>query len=223
MAAMAEAPPEPFRTAQGGQGPTGAPPRRRIVVDLGCGQRKKPGAIGLDVARVPNVDVLADVMRQLPLKDNSVDGVHASHLIEHVDDVMAFMGEVWRVCKPGALVYFRFPHGSTPFLTWKDPTHKRGVYLAMFEYFDPTTFNGSLWGYYHPAKFKIERRLLNFNLNADTWQPSRARRLLGAFFDWAANRNDRWQYICERWWGNWVGIEEAHIWLRALKPEADSP
>lgn len=221
MAAMAEAPPEPFRTAEGGQGPAGVAPRRRIVVDLGCGQRKKPGAIGLDVARVPNVDVLADVMRQLPLKDNSVDGVHASHLIEHVDDVMAFMGEVWRVCKPGALVYFRFPHGSTPFLTWKDPTHKRGVYLAMFEYFDPTTFNGSLWGYYHPAKFKIERRQLNFNLNADTWQPSRARRLLGAFFDWAANRNERWQYICERWWGNWVGIEEAHIWLRALKPEAD--
>ncbi len=197
--------------------------RRRIVIDLGCGRRKKPGAIGLDIASVPGVDILADVMRPLPLKDNSVDEVYASHLIEHVDDVLAFMGEVWRVCKPGALVYFRFPHGSAPFLTWKDPTHRRGVYLAMFEYFDPTTLDGQLWGYYHPAKFKIERRYLNFNLNADTWQPSRARRLLGRLFDWAANRSPRWQYLCERWWGNWVGMEEAHIWLRALKPAGSGP
>lgn len=198
--------------------PADDPTRRRVIIDLGCGTRKKPGAIGLDIARVPGVDVVADVMRPLPLKDDSVDEVYASHLIEHVDDVLAFMGEVWRVCKPGALVYFRFPHASTPYLTWKDPTHRRGVYLAMFEYFDPTTLDGQLWGYYHPAKFKIERRRLCFNLNADTRQPGRGRRLVGAVLDWLANRDERWLYVCERWWGNWVGMEEAHIWLRALKP-----
>ncbi|WP_322795455.1 class I SAM-dependent methyltransferase [Tepidiforma sp.] len=198
--------------------PAGSPPRRRVVIDLGCGRRKKPGAIGLDLARVPGVDILADVTRPLPLRDNSVDEVYASHLVEHVDDLLAFMGEVWRVCRPGALVYFRFPHGSTPFLTWKDPTHRRGVYLATFEYFDPTTLDGQIWGYYHPAKFKIERRRLHFNLNFDTVRPGRTRALLGFVFDWLANRNERWQYVCERFWGHFVGMEEAEIWLRALKP-----
>ena len=198
--------------------PGGAPGRRRVVIDLGCGRRKKPGAIGLDIARVPGVDVIADVTRPLPLKDSSVDEVYASHLLEHVDDLLAFMGEVWRVCRPGALVYFRFPHGSTPFLTWKDPTHRRGVYLAMFEYFDPTTLDGQVWGYYHPAKFKIERRRLHFNLNFDTVRPGRVRTVLGWVLDRLANRNERWLYVCERWWGNWVGMEEAEIWLRVLKP-----
>lgn len=201
----------------------GAAPRRRVVIDLGCGRRKKPGAIGLDIARVPGVDVIADVTRPLPLKDSSVDEVYASHLIEHVDDLMAFMGEVWRVCRPGALVYFRFPHGSTPFLTWKDPTHRRGVYLAMFEYFDPTTLDGQVWGYYHPAKFKIERRRLHFNLNFDTVRPGRVRAVLGWVFDRLANRDERWLYVCERWWGNWVGMEEAEIWLRVLKGGTGSP
>ena len=189
----------------------------RIVIDLGCGKRKKPGATGVDIARIPGVDIVADVMKPLPIRDNSVDEIVASHIIEHVDDVMDFMGEIWRICKPGATVYFRFPHGSSKYVTWKDPTHKRGVFLATFEYFDPNTFDGKAWGYYHPAKFEIPRRELNFNMNSDIWEAQFIRRNLGRFFDWLANRNERTQYLCERFWGNWVGMEEAHIWLKAIK------
>ncbi|MBK9341493.1 MAG: class I SAM-dependent methyltransferase [Dehalococcoidia bacterium] len=193
-----------------------------VVVDLGCGLRKRPGAIGLDIAHVPGVDVIANVMRPLPLRDNSADEVQASHIVEHVDDLMAFMGEIWRICKPGALVYLRFPHGTSKYVTWKDPTHKRGVFLGTFEYFDPNTFDGAFWGYYHPARFETVKRRINFNMNADTWQPKRGRRILGAIFDRLANRNERWQYFCERFWGHWVGMEEGHLWLRALKPEPAS-
>ncbi len=189
----------------------------RVVIDLGCGKRKKPGAVGIDIASIPGVDIIADVMKPLPLRDNSVDEIVASHIVEHVDDFLDFMGEVWRVCKPGALVYFRFPHGSSKYVTWKDPTHKRGVFLATFEYFDPNTFDGKAWGYYHPAKFEITERRINFNMNSDIWETQRARRILGKTFDWLANRNERAQYFCERFWGNWVGMEEAHIWMRAIK------
>ena len=196
------------------------PARRRVVVDLGCGRRKKPGAIGLDIARIPGVDVIADVMRPLPLRDDSVDEIQASHIIEHVDDFMAFMGEIWRICKPGALVYFRFPHGTSKYVTWKDPTHRRGVLLATFEYFDPNTFDGKVWGYYHPAKFETVKQRIDFNMNSDLWRPQRGRRILGSIFDRLANRNTRTQYVCERFWGNLVGMEEGHIWLRAIKPGA---
>lgn len=197
------------------------PASQPVVIDLGCGFRKKPGAIGFDIARIPGVDVICDVMRPLPIRDNSVDEIQASHIVEHVDDLMAFMGEIWRVCKPGALVYLRFPHGSSKYVTWKDPTHRRGVFLATFEYFDPNTFDGRAWGYYHPAKFEITRQQLNFNMNADTWQPKWARRIAGKVFDTLANYNGRAQYFCERFWGNWVGMEEAHIWMRAIKPVED--
>ena len=56
---------------------------------------------------------------------------------------------------------------------------------------------------------------------ADTWQAKPVRRVLGHIFDWLANRNDRAQYFCERFWGNWVGMEEGHLWLRAIKPPVE--
>ncbi|MCK9518544.1 MAG: methyltransferase domain-containing protein [Dehalococcoidia bacterium] len=191
---------------------------KRVVIDLGCGARKKPGALGLDIARIPGVDVVADVMAPLPFRDNSVDEIYASHLVEHVGDLMAFMGEVWRVCKPGALVQFRFPHATTPFVIWKDPTHRRGVFLETFDYFDPNTFAGRAFGYYHPAKFQIVHRRLAYNMNSDTSVPGKARRLAGSVIDALANRNQRAQYFCERFWGPLVGMEEAFIWMRAIKP-----
>jgi hypothetical protein len=193
----------------------------RVVLDLGCGFRKKPGAIGIDIARMEGVDIIADVFRPLPIRDSSVDEVYASHIVEHVADLTAFIGEVWRVCKPGAIVHLRFPHATTPFGTWKDPTHRRGVFLATFSYFDPATLEGSLFGYYHPAKFSIEKQVLRFNMNADTWLPGRGRRILGRMLDALANRSERAQFLCERFWGHWAGLEEAHIWMRALKTVDD--
>jgi ubiquinone/menaquinone biosynthesis C-methylase UbiE len=190
---------------------------RRVVLDLGCGARKKPGAIGIDIARIEQVDIVANVFEPLPFRDCSVDEVYAAHLVEHVDDLMAFIGEVWRICKPGALVHFRFPHASTPYGIWRDPTHKRGVYLHTFDYFDPTTFDGKAFGYYHPAKFRIVQQRLHYNMNADTFMPKRGRRVVGRVLDSLANRNDRAQYFCERFWGHLVGFEEAQIWMLALK------
>jgi SAM-dependent methyltransferase len=176
-----------------------------VAIDLGCGTRKYPGAIGVDIARVEGVDILADVTRAFPFRDSSVDAVYGSHLVEHLDDLMGFMGEVHRVCKPGALVYFRFPHGTSPYVIWKDPTHRRGVMLDTFDYFDPTTFDGQNFGYYHPAKFRIVKQRLTFNMNADTFVPGRARRVAGRVFDALANRNERTQYYCERFWGPFAG------------------
>ena len=187
------------------------------MIDLGCGVRKRAGAIGVDIAHIPTVDVLADVTRPLPFRTSSIDHVYASHLVEHVADLLAFMGEVWRITRPGGIVQLRFPHGTNIFNTWRDPTHQRGVFLDTFDYFDPNTFDGKAFGYYHPAKFEMVKQRIYFNMNADTVPTSRARRVMGRIFHGLANRSERAQYICERTWGNWLGMEEAQIWLRALK------
>jgi SAM-dependent methyltransferase len=191
----------------------------RIVVDLGCGFRKHPGSLGVDIAPLPGVDVRADITRTLPFRDSSVDEVHASHVLEHLDDLVSFLNEVYRICKPGGLVHFRFPHGSSNYITWKDPTHQRALFLDTLAYFDPYTPDGFLFHYYHRARFRIVRKRLTFNLNTDTFAPpSRFRRVLGRILDALANRSPRAQYYCERFWGHLFGIEEAHIWLRAIKP-----
>ena len=189
------------------------------TVDLGCGGRKMAGAIGMDIVPVPGVDVVADMSRGLPFKDNSLDGLIAYHVLEHCDDFLAVMGEIWRVCKDGAKVQVKVPHAASPFMLWKDPTHRRGLTVATFAYFDDTYFDGIAFAYYSPARFRIEKAKLNFTLTDRQVDPaiSRARRVLNPIFDAVANRSRGYQYACERFWGPIVGIEEAVLTLRAMK------
>lgn len=190
------------------------------VVDLGCGGRKFAGSIGMDIVAVPGVvDVVADMSRGLPFRDGSLDGLYAYHVLEHVDDFLGLMGEIWRVCRDGARVRVKIPHASSPYILWKDPTHKRGLSIATFAYFDDTYFDGAAFSYYSPARFRIERAKLNFTLTDRQVDPSfnKVRQVLNPIFDAVANKSRGWQYACERFWGPLVGIEEAELTLRAIK------
>lgn len=188
-----------------------------VTLDLGCGRKKARGSLGVDIAASSVVDVLADFGQGLPFKDNTVDAMYAYHLLEHLDDFLGFMGEVWRVCKDGALVYVKVPHGSSPFVTWKDPTHKRGLFIATFAYLDDTYFDGAAFSYYSPARFRIEKARLNFSIHNPDSYFSFTRRVLNQAVHIMANRSRKSQYLCERFWGPLIGIEEAVLVLRAIK------
>jgi SAM-dependent methyltransferase len=190
------------------------------VVDLGCGSRKFAGSIGVDIVAVPGVDIVADMSRGLPFRDSSLDGVYAYHVLEHFDNFLEIMGEIWRVCRDGARVRVKVPHASSPFMIWKDPTHRRGLSIATFAYFDDTYFDGAAFSYYSPARFRIERARLNFTLSDRKAHPpsyNLARKILNPVLDAVANRSRGFQYACERFWGPLVGIEEAVLTMRALK------
>jgi SAM-dependent methyltransferase len=207
------------------------------TVDLGCGSRKAPGAIGLDSAPISGVDVVADMRAGLPFRDSSLDGVYAYHVLEHFDDFIGMMEEIWRVLRPGGLARIKVPHATSSFVTWKDPTHRRGLSIATFAYFDDTYFDGAAFSYYSKARFRIERARLNFTMTDRAGMPDLAppspagdtppppephiitvlRRGLNPMFHALANRSRGWQYACERFWGPIVGIEEASLVMRAIK------
>lgn len=197
-----------------------------FVVDLGCGGRKMKGTYGMDIVPVPGVDIVADMSRGLPFRDDSLDGIFAYHVLEHLDDFPAAMGEIWRVLKHGGKAYVKVPHASSPYMLWKDPTHRRGLSIATFAYFDDTYFDGYVFSYYSKARFRIEKAKLNFTLTDRQTDPGsykRPRRILNMVFDALANKNRSYQYACERFWGPIVGIEEAVLTLRAVKqPAGDS-
>jgi len=210
-------------------------PARRVV-DLGCGARKMPGAVGLDAVAIPGVDVIGDADRGLPLRTSSVDEIHAYHLLEHVEDFLGVMGEIWRVLKHGGRAHIKAPHAASPYMTWKDPTHRRGLSIATFAYFDDTYFDGAAFSYYSPARFRIEVARLCFTATGAPGpmpQPPSgarlpevephaitvARRVANPMFHALANRGRGWQAACERFWGPLVGIEEVHVVMRALKDQ----
>ncbi|SRR6266498_1386939 len=122
--------------------------RPSLKLDIGSGKRKREGFIGIDLSLGASVDVRADLETALPFADNTFSEVWMNHVFEHLNDPIHSMEEIWRVCKDGATVEIRGPHFSSPHLVWSDPTHKRGLSLSTFQYFDGTC-------HYAKAKFRV--------------------------------------------------------------------
>jgi SAM-dependent methyltransferase len=107
------------------------------ILDVGCGVNKTPGSIGLD----NNPRAAADVNHDLaeipyPFADNEFDLVVANHVVEHVPDVMAFIGELHRVTRSGGRIRLLTPHYTNP--DWaNDPTHRNHINSYTFNTFLP--------------------------------------------------------------------------------------
>jgi predicted SAM-dependent methyltransferase len=81
-----------------------------MILDLGCGDYKIDGAIGLDLRRTACVDIVADAQR-LPFKDGSFSRVSSSHLIEHFSHkkVGLVIFEWVRILESGGTIEIRCP------------------------------------------------------------------------------------------------------------------
>ena len=105
-----------------------------MKVDLGCGQWKPDGFIGVDCVDGKNVDIVADLSKRFPFADNSVDLLRGHDVIEHLPDRIHTMNEIWRVCKPNAIIDLRVPStdGRGAF---QDPTHVSFWNINSFKYY----------------------------------------------------------------------------------------
>lgn len=107
-----------------------------MKLNLASGNHKQEGFLGIDIVKLPNVDIIHDLEKYpWPFEDNSVEEVFCSHYIEHTSDLISFMDEIYRVCKNEAVVKF-----VAPYYTYRgalaDPTHKRLITDATFLYFN---------------------------------------------------------------------------------------
>ncbi|MDT5294110.1 MAG: hypothetical protein QOJ76_990, partial [Acidobacteriota bacterium] len=75
------------------------------ILDIGCGKHKTPGAVGLDSNPRSDADVIHDLDRvPYPFADDEFDLIIGNQVIEHVDDVLAVVAELYRVGRPGAVI-----------------------------------------------------------------------------------------------------------------------
>ena len=93
-----------------------------VRVDLGCGNRKPEGFIGVDRYALTGVDIVADLNQSLPFYDNSVDLVLSSHGLEHLSSLQETMKEIYRICRHGAQVCIIAPYGLESLVS---PFHKQ--------------------------------------------------------------------------------------------------
>lgn len=105
------------------------------ILDVGCGTRKVPGAVGIDWIAGTAADVVHN-LRQFPwpFPDNSFDEFHADNVVEHLPDLVTTMEEIHRLGCPGALVHIKTPHYASQ-ASWRDPTHVHHLSWESFDYF----------------------------------------------------------------------------------------
>ena len=111
-------------------------------INLGCGDTRIRGHIGVDVRPGAYVDVVADGLR-LPFPDDSVEAVRAFDFLEHVrnDQRIAIIDEIWRVLKHDGAFEHMTPStdGRGAF---QDPTHTAFWNINSWLYFCPSMVGG---------------------------------------------------------------------------------
>lgn len=109
------------------------------ILDLGCGNRKQKNALGADINRNSQADVICNLeIFPYPFKDNSFDRVLCHSILEHLDDIVGVMKEIHRILKPGGVVEIITPHFSSLY-SWDDPTHRHHFSSNSFDYFTTST------------------------------------------------------------------------------------
>ena len=126
-------------------------------INLGGGNTKIDGYTNIDILALPNVDIVYDLSKGIPLEDNSVDEVYTAHFLEHLDDTVFMMTEIYRVCHANALVRIKVPYFKS-IGAFKDPTHKSFFTEKTFDYFNKNiTQGGALPDYDLGVDFRLEK------------------------------------------------------------------
>ena len=126
-----------------------------IYLDLGSGNNKKETYyIGIDVDKYHDNDIQLDLrFGVLPYPDNSVDGVYASHFLEHLtfDENIHLFNEVYRVLKPEKIFEIVVPHGMS-YAGMVDLSHRTFWTEDTFGYFTPENKYFYSWFYEKDGK-----------------------------------------------------------------------
>ena len=127
-----------------------------IMLDVGCGENKQQNFVGLDIRKLPGVDIVHDLEKiPYPLQDNSCLKILASHVVEHINPMkfgfVNVMNEWWRIMKEGGELMIAMPYAWS-FGYIQDPTHCNPCNEATFQYFDPKY---PLYQIYKPKPWQI--------------------------------------------------------------------
>ena len=105
------------------------------ILDLGCGNRKHPGAVGVDKEQGSCADIIVNLDDlPYPFQDNSWDIIYCCDVLEHMHNTVRVIEELYRISKPGARIIISCPHFSSH-NAYTDLTHQRAFGVRSFDFF----------------------------------------------------------------------------------------
>ena len=136
-----------------------------IKLDVGCGQFKQKGFVGLDQYKQAGVDIVHDIQQfPWPVPDNSCFQVLMSHIWEHIEPKYRFqvMDELWRIVRHDGQLLLSCPYSGS-FLEAAHPAHYMCPNEAAFQFFDPDFMLWHSCSYKKPLPWKIVRSVFSLN------------------------------------------------------------
>jgi glycosyltransferase involved in cell wall biosynthesis len=94
--------------------------RGLLKIDIGGGLNPYPGYVTVDSRK--HADYVCDLNDGIPLPDNSVGVLNASHILEHLYDKTKIMSEIHRVLAHGGWAFIEVP-STDGRGAYQDPTH----------------------------------------------------------------------------------------------------
>ena len=128
-----------------------------MKLNLGCGNKRKQGFVGVDFAPCDAADILADRTGTLPFTDSSIDEIWLDNVIEHIQDIPQFMRELHRICRDGGVITLITPHFSSAD-SWRDLTH-----VHHLSFFSMDHFQREGVAHYTGGGFSLVSRKLSFS------------------------------------------------------------
>ena len=105
------------------------------VFNLGCGNQRYPGIIGVDALSGSAADIVQDLnIFPWPIAESSADVVLCFQTLEHLESLPRVMEEMYRICKNGARIIIEVPYFRSTG-AFQDPTHKHFFTTKTMDYF----------------------------------------------------------------------------------------
>jgi SAM-dependent methyltransferase len=169
--------------------PGGAARPQLRKLNLGCGRRRDPTAVNLDITEDTDPDVVHDLnVVPWPFPDDRFDHLDAIDVIEHLDDTLAAVSEIHRVTRPGGTVKIVVPHFSSA-NAFTDLTHRGFFGFRSLDYVTGAVIHD----YYTRVRFRMMRREIVFERGL-------LNRLVRRFANRSPERYERrWAWIFPAW------------------------
>ncbi len=177
-------------------------------LNLGSGQDYREGYINVD----NNTNYKADVIHDLnvypyPFNEDEFEKIDAFHIIEHLDNPLLFLQELYRISKNDVEIIIKCPHFSG---NWIHPMHKSAISTKLFDFLDKNNPE-----YYGNVNFEIKKIVLKWVGHTDLGKRKNPIiKFLNIIIGFLANLNIA---FTERLWCYWVGGFEEIIFEVKVK------
>ncbi len=124
-------------------------------INVGSGRKVLEGWDNLDKHKKFGANIIADLEKPLPIKSNTYDYVLFENTLEHLNDPLKVMEEIFRITKFGGKIYVTVPYGRE---AWDSIDHKKEYWVTtLLSLLDTGDSDSNIKGKVVGIKFRTKR------------------------------------------------------------------